>query len=269
MLPFARMVKYGNKAPERADIVIKMQAPSAFTNNTLMLLYKSGDLWGIGGNNAGIFGLGNTTTQTKWVRLMQNVKNFWCTRNASYSLVQTNDNKFYYAGWNLWTGTSSSVQSTTFVECTSYFSGFDMDNIKDIYPNVRNMFLLTNDSILYAIGDNSTYELGSSSSQLTSFTQVNINVKKVSSFFNSPTWIIKNDNSAWRCGSTSTGTLLTGAATATLTTWTKYSFPTGQYPVDIISHNNMLGIVLNVDNTYPLYGLGSQNSRTIRKWCTI
>lgn len=264
MLPFARMVKYANTAPVYEPDVIKIQAPSAFINNTLMLLYKNGDLWGIGGNNAGIFGLGDTTTQNNWVLLMQNVKNFWCTRNASFSLVQTNDNKFYYAGWDIWTGTSSPVQSTTFVECTSYFSSIDIDNIKEIYPNARNMFVLTNSGILYAIGDNSTYELGTTSEMLTSLTQVNINVKKVSSFFNSPTWIIKNDNTAWRCGKTTSGTLLTGAASATLTSWTKYDFGTGKYPIDIFSHTNMLGIVLYSDGTYPLYGVGAQVVRTIR-----
>ena len=41
MLPFGRMLKYGNIAPIYESSVIKMQAPSAFSNNTLMILYKN------------------------------------------------------------------------------------------------------------------------------------------------------------------------------------------------------------------------------------
>lgn len=262
MLPFVRILEYGNIKPVYEPNIVKMVAPSAFLNNTLMLLDKNGYLWGIGGNNSGIFGLGNTTSQNTWVRIMTNVKNFWCCGNSAYNLVQTNDNRFFYAGTNLWTGASSNTTSTSFVECTSYFEPIGADNIKEIYTNLRSVMLLTNSGVLYAIGDNGNYELGLVGMNLiTSFTQTNTNVKKYCSYYNSPSWIIKDDNTAWRCGSTSNGTLLTGVAQTFLQAWTQYNPGAGQTCADIAGCNGYLGIFMNTGSSpYPLYGIGSQGA---------
>ncbi|HBC8437377.1 TPA: hypothetical protein KE178_005265, partial [Escherichia coli] len=61
MLPFARMFKYGNIAPDKPNIK-KILA----NNYNVAVLTNSGDLYVRGDNAYGILGLGHKNTVTTW-----------------------------------------------------------------------------------------------------------------------------------------------------------------------------------------------------------
>ena len=162
MLPFARMVKYGNKM--KVPELLEMHTTAGFSASitpasSLILLYKNGDLMGIGGPKSQNYSFGNDTpnaTVKEWALIFQNVKRFR-TSQGYFNLIQTNDNKFYYCGPGGAIGAGLSTV-TQYTDCTSYFtSAFNATQlglIKDIQVCSTGIFVLLENGTLYGMGAN-------------------------------------------------------------------------------------------------------------------
>lgn len=146
MIPFARIVKYGNIAFKNK--IVKMD------NNVaagVMLLTSDGDLYGFGLNTAYQLGLGHNNNVTTITLLYQNVKNFWTA--GGDSVLQTNDNKFYAAGvGNIIDSANTSRQSWT--DITYVFGAVDISDIKKVDIKANCLAVLTNSGNLYCAGYN-------------------------------------------------------------------------------------------------------------------
>ena len=169
MIPFARIVKYGNAAPSPGHI-IKIQS-SRINQTNLMFLSSNGDLWAIGTNNSGMFGTGNTTALSVWTKIATNVKNFWSDSTASPGgivLYITNDNRWYTSGSVSAIGVNAS-STTVFTERTSTFSAISYNDIKYLDLTYENICIVTNSGSIYTGGQNSDGRLGNNTTSYSTF----------------------------------------------------------------------------------------------------
>lgn len=173
MLPFARMMKYGNELPERTRIK-KIQSGVLH----IALLYDNGELYTRGEGSLGRLGTGNSTANyTSWTLVQQDVKDVWC--GAACTLVLKNDNTFLHVGQNNIFGTTGSTFLWT--DRTSFFTSIgSVDNNKKIELGSNGIMVLTRDNSLYVAGRNLAGELGSgNTSAITALTLRDTNVQDI------------------------------------------------------------------------------------------
>ncbi|AXC38973.1 UNVERIFIED_ORG: hypothetical protein [Escherichia phage CMSTMSU] len=95
MLPFARMVKYGNKQPIPEPVEFTDVLQQHYTN--AMYLHKpTNTLYGYGGNNLSQLGLGNQSTVSTFTVLATHCAAFWLGVHGS--LMIDLDNRIYFTG---------------------------------------------------------------------------------------------------------------------------------------------------------------------------
>ena len=152
MIPFARIVKYGNVLPKGPSII---DVKHSYTSNiTTYILRDNGELWGGGYNGNGALGLGNTsdTYRNKCVKLRSDVKLMNCF--SSNVVIITNDNKILFAGNDdrITSGSSSFVRSTWFDMSNRFSSVTPISEIKKIGSTPYNLFVLTSTGNMYGVG---------------------------------------------------------------------------------------------------------------------
>lgn len=133
---------------------------------------KSNELWGIGSNSHGRLGIGVSGARTTFTKLASNVKSV-CAGNVMSCYIDLNDD-LYCCGYNIFgqqgDGTTEDVLTFTkraenvrYVDCTAYWTIYYIDN----------------DDNLYACGYGSRGQLGNGNKDLTTFTKIRSNVKKI------------------------------------------------------------------------------------------
>ncbi|WPK19856.1 hypothetical protein [Salmonella phage SD-1_S14] len=116
MLPFGRIIRYGNIVPGPKKI-IKVGA----STQGQFLLTDSHDLYYIGRNQGGESGNGNTNTVSSWTLVSADVSNFFV--GARTLVIIKNDNTIWTSGQTYWFSSSTTTSySTVLVERTSWFT---------------------------------------------------------------------------------------------------------------------------------------------------
>lgn len=151
MIPFARMLKYGNVVS--VSKIVDLQA-----NDThLMLLTSDGDMWAYGYTASGSMGIGTTVPQAeqRWYKSdISDVKLFSSNRLSS-TIAVTNDNRVYVCGSisaakfstpNLPTSNLSWLDVTDHIPAEILVKG-----IKQIYNHTNYVAILANDNTLYSV----------------------------------------------------------------------------------------------------------------------
>lgn len=214
MLPFARMLEFGNVRPEPK--VIKALSTSDI-NPTVLALKEDGKLYGAGWNTNNMFGT-NTLVQAEvpvWTELRNDVVNFWSTGYGT--LVLTSANKWFFSGFNGVITINGSGNTTTWTDVSSKFAIFTTPSaIVDIQLEARGIAVLYG-TFLYYSGLNYDYSMGSGG-QKDNFTLVLSAVKKLAMGSRTSLAILTNGN-LMGTGWNGYGMLGNGSSTQ-LTTWT-------------------------------------------------
>lgn len=269
MLPFARMVKYANKmkVPEVKEIFMyNGYSASVIPSTALLLLYKNGDLMGIGGTTSQNYGFGNGVHNAKvkeWTLIYQNVKRFR-TAQGSFNLIQTEDNKFYYSGVGKAIGAGLSTAST-YTDCTSYFTSVfnatQLSQIKDIQIVGEGIFVLLENGTLYGMGANTQGYFGNNTTtRLSTFTSINTNVDSVKTG-SSAVIVQKIDKTLWVSGQNTWGSLGISNDATNIRVWTKM----GAFANNTVIHYELGGSASwvvykhNTNNTYTVRASGIQS----------
>lgn len=143
MLPFGRMIKYGNIAPVPVQAPIKdVKGAQSFC----AVLMSSGDLYVRGIDNSGCFGLGNSngTIVSTWTKTIGSVDKVWV--GGDVILIQTYDGNYYSSGDNKQIGVSSSIVNT-WTNCTAFFNTLESDVKEIALSRLSISVLLVNDTI--------------------------------------------------------------------------------------------------------------------------
>ncbi|EBS4516614.1 hypothetical protein DQT32_04295 [Salmonella enterica subsp. enterica serovar Braenderup] len=253
MLPFARMLEYGNEIPHPTDKIKKMRSGQ---NHTGLLLHD-GSFYVQGLGNAYQTGL-NTTNDTV---------NFTLISTGVDDISIGYNNTFYRVGSQVFGAGVMSNYSTvigtyqSFVDVsTTIFAGLTISQIKEIQISSSGLFALMNDGTLYAKGINTNTELGQFVSR-TDWTAVAVNVIGVYAGFEC-SYFLKSDNTLWGCGKNSNSQL--GLSTA-VSTWTQistdvYKVYAGYYNLMVIKGDGNLYVCGTRANG--LFGNGTTSGNT-------
>ncbi len=159
MLPFPRLVQYGNTILPRN--IVKIQA----TRESLFLLFTSGNLYAIGYNSYNQFGVGTVNTIYKtWQLCKTNVVDFYVGGDSC--LVKLNTGSWEYAGNQRLSGTSDGdpvyVNTWTSLPAMNYFNTNGL-TIKKIQLGGTAIGVLCTNNTLYQMGYNSQGNFGTGS----------------------------------------------------------------------------------------------------------
>ena len=213
MLPFVRMLEYGNVAPGPKNI-IKVGA----STQGQFLLTDSHDLYYIGRNQGGESGNGNTNTVSSWRLVSTGVTNFFAGDRTV--VVIKSDNTIWTAGETYWFSSSTGTSySTVLVDRTAWFTSvLSVNEIADIVCSYGLIFVLSTSSVLYGAGANGYRgALGIGSSSIYTLTQCATNVRKVMTNSNDSMYITL-DNKLYSSGWNDRGQHGTGNRTQ-INTW--------------------------------------------------
>lgn len=177
MIPFARIVKYGNKV-EHFESKANSSVIQAQYSNVCVL--KDGSLYGYGYNNYGQLGTGSTTAVNSFVKIKDGVLKYWL--GVYGTLVLSTDGKFFYSGMSaafpqlsLLPGNPTSVN--IFTDVTQFFTAANLNvsMIADCYIGESMRILSTNGEI-FVCGRNSYGECGvGTTTQVPVLSRVSIN----------------------------------------------------------------------------------------------
>ncbi len=175
---------------------IKIQAGGGHS----FLVKPDGTLWGVGYNDLGQLGSGNTANSNSWIKVNDNIKA--ASAGYQHSLILKNDNTVWATGLN----TSGQLGDGTIVNKSIYAQV--ATGAKEIYAGYYSSFIIKNDNTLWAAGGNAFGELGETPTGLprTSFIQVATDIKSVAMGANH-TLFLKTDNTVWAAGANNSGQL--------------------------------------------------------------
>lgn len=163
MIPFARILDYGNEVTSKRTIK-KVQ----FGGTHFVILDSTGVLWGSGANNVCQLGFSDRTITYYGtsVQIMEGVSDVWAYNN--YTLVKKLDGSFWYTGL---AGINDII--TTWIKMENEFGSVLPSTIIDVFCQHQMMHFKDNNGNLYAIGTNSNLNSGiSGSGALTALTAV-------------------------------------------------------------------------------------------------
>lgn len=145
MLPFARMLQYGNAIPR-----VKIKDVITSYGN-VFVLYTDGLLIGTGDNTLGEMGMGNRNSyRGVWATFpIQNIKHVTCSINSTV-VINTN-NRVYMTGDKVILGTPT-IQIDVPEDITSLFSTFNLDE-DEVLCGSRGIMVLRANGDLYSIGE--------------------------------------------------------------------------------------------------------------------
>lgn len=182
MIPFARIITYGNVLPKTN--IKKVVSFYGF----VYVLYDDGTAYGTGANGVGQLGDGTLINRyDTWIKCpIENIKDIYV--GVDCTLIITENNKVYFTGFRGSLGATTGYFNT-FTDITSTFSNFDLNNAKLLFGS-RGLFLLQ-DEQLYAIGQG-TYasrdqygNVGLGTTASSSFKRVASGVKEIYSSLSS------------------------------------------------------------------------------------
>lgn len=246
MLPFVRMLEYGNI---KENIQVKQMYASA---TSMLVLMSNGNVYGRGYNQQGSLGQSDpssTLYNNRWVLVDTDVNIIACSKTNS--IMIKNDGRVIGRGINF-TTSSGAVYPYTGTDITASFNGIDMRNVKKIYPNGVSCLFLLNDGRLYGIGGNVGYMYGNQS--LTFQTSPYLIDSNVSNVFRTIEWqttchYIKNSK-LYCTGSNGYNFYSTGLNQTTVqTTYIEVPLPAGYEPLDIISSGIRSSIIARETST--------------------
>ena len=155
MLPFVRMLEYGNLAPGAP----KIKYMQGFSNGAYVL-FENGELYGTGANAYGLLMVDSQVQLKKWKLLSTGVDYFWlCGYGA---LIKMQDGRWMYLGSQLVLGTGTGKHiALQDISSSLSFVIYDSANpsATKIQMNFDGMFYL-HGTDLYGRGYNRFYSLG-------------------------------------------------------------------------------------------------------------
>ena len=196
MIPFARMIQYGNNIVPVPEYDRSLQAQY----NAVYYLHRNGDLYSYGNNNLGQLGVGDATTRTAWTKVLQDVKKYWLGVHGCLA-VKTDGSLWYTGSKTAFPQLPAGVYVFTNVD--SYFSGVGVDSamIKDVIITDSIKILTTDGRFLYCGADGSR-QLGTGGAVAVStltFNSTFNNIVQMSGNFNSTILVLSNGE-AWEAG---------------------------------------------------------------------
>ncbi|AXC36549.1 hypothetical protein [Escherichia phage UB] len=268
MLPFARMVKYGNRVPAPSGVM------KISTSHVHMgMLFDTGNLYlrGLGTQ----YRLGNDSTatlQNGWVKCPYKVSDVWCFFAAT--IILTTDGEFYLAGQMGYVGVSASpVPGWTNI--TSLLSTIpalttvvDIASTETTESNGSLLILLSNGD-LYGIGRNTGGVLGVTGIQTTPI-QIATGVSMIAGTPSGEAFHYVKNNQYYRCGNNASYNL--GSSSSKLSTFTVSTDISGTVigiscttlTTSVLTSNNGNIRVYNAGrNTDYCLGIGYGDTKTI------
>lgn len=194
MIPFAKILDYGNTAPGLPGI----KKISSYNTRGLILI-EDGRLYAHGVDNDYLWGGSTTLDVTGSIVLStQDVVNFW-TGYVTFALKT--DGKMYATG-SLYCFHNANTIQRGFTDVSQYFSTFDTSSIKKIIAGYT-AFVLLNDGKLYGRGYNRSGSIGNGTKNFVSdWVLISDDVKNIFGDSGGDTvFMIKNDNTIWGAGS--------------------------------------------------------------------
>lgn len=151
MIPFARVLKYGNVAPDLKQV----KKMAIMNSSTLFILYQNGDLYARG-SDANVFPTG-LASPFAFQLIRQNVEMFYCAYGDRVAMVITTDNRWWHIGNRAcFTGTQVG-SNTTWSDETANLVAYPIDTVADVKD-----IMLTSYGMIYLLkGDaGNTYVRG-------------------------------------------------------------------------------------------------------------
>ena len=170
---------------------------------------EDGSLWACGNNNSGRLGLGSTTHQNIFCKVInEGVKQV--SSGPNHTMVLKDDGSLWACGNNGSGQMGTGETSYSFIQVTENIN----NDVKQVECGRYCTFIIKNDDSLWACGKNEYGDLGLGDTEKREvFTQITDNVKQVSCGGDNHTFILKNDGSLWACGKNNKGQLGLGNTT--------------------------------------------------------
>lgn len=151
MLPFSRIIKYGNEVPKPLPI------KKVITHlNSVYVLLTSGQLYARGLNTSGQLGIGSTTNSLTWQFSTDQVQDIWCGQTAA--LIKKFDGSYMYTGNNTNVGMPNGTSTNTWAVWS--VSSTLTSPIKDIAMSNSTISVLLEDNTIRSAGVGQFGQLG-------------------------------------------------------------------------------------------------------------
>ena len=211
MIPFARMIQYGNVVQQNKIVKIDNNVAAG-----VLLLSSTGDLYGFGPNGAYQLGLGHNNAVTTPTLLFSGVKNFWSA--GGDTVLQTTDDKFYAAGvGNIIDAANTSRHVWT--DITYVFSAVDISDIKKVDIKANCLAVLTNSGNLYCAGYNGYRAYNSNNAiRYANLTLIRSDIVDIKGNYNLGLFTLRTDGKIYAGGYSTSGQLGTSAEGQAATT---------------------------------------------------
>lgn len=154
MIPFARIVKYGNILPEAP----KIKKVSTSTGG-IFILYDNGELYCLGGQGFGNFGLGDNSPRTTWTLTNTNVRDFYSSNYTTF--IIKNDDTTYWCGLQYTMLATGSSSTQVWTQITTISPVIPLNTIVDMKFGQYSTLILDNAGNMYGMGYNLEGALGS------------------------------------------------------------------------------------------------------------
>lgn len=216
MIPFARIVKYGNNIVPLPRIKKILAAA-----NWCMILYETGDLYVRGQNSGQTFGDGsaqNTIYTGDWRLSTTGIKDVWS--GAGTTFCTTMDNRVLSSGAirGLTGGTASSTNIFTDRSSTFISAGLQPSDIIDMSVGPYDIFVLTATGAVYSGGTNFSgqHGVGNTTARVFGLNTNFVNVKKISSSTGQggTCWYLDTSGNFYAAGDGSVGQILGTASSS-------------------------------------------------------
>lgn len=217
MIPFARIIKYGNNIP--TDNIKKIVCS---TTNSVFVLTESGELYGFGNNTNGELGTGNKDRILNVIHIDSGVGDVWA--GAGFSIYKKGL-EFFSAGYGSFYG-SSAVESLTFINITFLFSSLNILNIQKIELTTA-LFILMQNGDLYGSGVNTGGQFGTGALASARYATPTLTQSGVMDFniIGNGSIILKSDGFMYSAGANGNGQLGSTTVTTVLTYTQISKFP--------------------------------------------
>lgn len=252
MIPFARIVKYGNVLPVAPEVK-KLNGSQLHVG----LLYSTGNMYMRGNGSNYKLGTGNVDNVLNgWVHVPYVVNDFWAC--VSGTLIRTNDNKLFCAGSYMGGYFGASGSYLTWTEVTDLFVGIDVQQIKNIEFTSSltsgSTLILMQDGTVYGFGMNSKSELGVSG-KVVSPILIDSSVSAIGAHkLGGSSFHYIKGGKYYRCGTS----FVSNIGSSNLTTFTELSIVDDVISMQILRDNTQL--LCRGSTGYSIYMAGSNGN---------
>lgn len=258
MLPFVRMLEYGNVAPSAPEIKSVNGWGSGYP---LYAVYDNGELYGIG-QSYNLFGDGVNVNYTDWHLIRSDISEVYVGYNINMQMMaKTKDGRYLVTN-----GVAASIfpnkgiaYDVKFVDVTEYMVLPTNTSIKKLYYGGNKIFVIDENDDLFVTGNNGYYSAGLGNLVQANWTKLRSNVKDVAM---SPeqysTWIVTLDNKVFRTGTNTRTTLaLNSNTTSELRTFTEY---VPSVPVKNVYFCGFKVFFVDINNNVSVFGMMDNSS---------